>query len=294
MRPDGSHVVALTEGMETIARTEWSPDGTRLAVQCCTGDFGRIFVMNADGGGLAEITVGGRLSSSPPAWSPDSRLVAFDTEEGMSIADVTAGVIRDLPIHGAGPSWSPDGHRIAYFAEREGNLDVFVADSDGRHVRRLTDAAGADHSPQWSPDGRHIAFISERDGDEDVFVMDPDGSHQRDLSRSAAPDEAFEWSPNSAEIIYTSYRHGADPLTIGQGDAEVFVVGIGSGPAENLSRSPATWDGDPTWSPDGSLIAFTIRTGRADLAVMRPDGSGRRLLHGLAGPANDCCPDWRP
>jgi hypothetical protein len=49
------------------------------------------------------------------------------------------------------------------------------------------------------------------------------------------------------------------------------------------------------WAPDGAWIAFTRRTDHGDLYVMRPDGSGQRMLPGFASAEfTDCCPMWRP
>lgn len=135
--------------------------------------------------------------------------------------------------------------------------------------------------------------MSERDDDQDIYVMEADGSEQLDVSRNPWPDDFPAWSPDGRLIAYVAYLNGADPLTIGDGNAEIFVVAADGSDNRNVSRNPA-WDGDPSWSPDGSEIAFTRRTDHAQVHVMRPDGSSERDLPGLPGTANDCCPAWRP
>src|SRR5262245_53842805 len=62
-----------------------------------------------------------------------------------------------------GPAWSPDGSRIAFYSGRDGNLEVYVMDADGKRQRRLTRNPRQDGLPSWSPDGRSIAFTSSRD-----------------------------------------------------------------------------------------------------------------------------------
>ena len=178
----------------------------------------------------------------------------------------------------------PDGARIAYFAERDGNLDIYSAAADGTDEVRLTEDPAADHSPVWSPDGGSIAFVSERDGDQDIVVMDADGSDERDVSGNAVPDDFPAWSPDGGAIAFVSYLGGADPLTIGDGNAEIFVVTPDGTDRRNISRNPA-WDGDPAWSPDGTQLVFTRRADHGELYLMAPDGSGQRRLRG--------CPERR-
>jgi Tol biopolymer transport system component len=296
MAPDGRKPIAVTDGMETIAQPFWSPDGKRMVVECCASAPGRLYLLDGPGAEPVELASGiGEVTA--PAWSPDGETIAFEsTDDGsVSVIDVGGGE-PGAPVElfpGAGPSWSPDGSRIAYFAEVDGNLDIYSAASDGTDVTRLTDDPAADYSPVWSPAGGRIAFVSERDGDQDVFVMATDGSDQTDVSSNGVVDDFPAWSPDGRSIAFVSYLHGADPFTIGEGDAEIFVVRVSGGDAVAVSRNRA-WDGDPAWSPDGRWIVFTRRTDHAEIYVMRPDGSDQRHLRGLGGIANDCCPAWRP
>jgi Tol biopolymer transport system component len=294
---EGRELTEVTRGLETIAQPYWSPDGSRLVVACCTSEHGRLLLFAGPGTEPVDIAPG-IAGASHPTWAPDGSQILFEsTEDGsLYVVDVTtgsAGSPRPLGIDGAGPSWSPDGTRIAYFADRDGNLDIYSAASDGSDEVRLTDDPAADHSPAWSPDGGSIAFVSERGGDQDIVVMEADGSDERDVSLNAVPDDFPAWSPDGGTIAFVSYLGGADPLTIGDGNAEIFVVAPDGTNPRNVSRHPA-WDGDPAWSPDGAELVFTRRTDHAELYLMAPDGSGQRRLRGLPGAANDCCAAWRP
>jgi Tol biopolymer transport system component len=296
MAPDGREVTPVTEGMETIAQPFWSPDGTRLVVACCASGPGTLFLLDGPGAEPIELAPGVEEATSP-AWSPDGSRIAFESVSTRSIFVVdVAGATPGAPVEllpGAGPSWSPDASRIAYFAEVDGNTDIFSASSHGTDVTRLTDDPGPDYSPRWSPDGERIAFVSERDGDQDIVVMAADGSGEIDVSDDPDVDDAPAWSPDGGSIAFVAYLHGADPFTIGQGDAEIFVVNADGSHKVDLSRNHA-WDGDPAWSSDGRSIAFTRRTDHAQIFVMRADGNDQRRLRGVDGLANDCCPAWRP
>ena len=49
------------------------------------------------------------------------------------------------------PAWSPDGSRIVFASTRDGDFDIYVMDADGGNVRQLTDDPGSDGFPDWSP-----------------------------------------------------------------------------------------------------------------------------------------------
>jgi TolB protein len=295
MRADGSQAHGLTSRQETVAQPFWSPDGSRLAVECCSFSQNTILVVNADGTGLREIS-GGVPDATAPAWSPDGSAIAFASSSQRAIYVVDVDAAHPAPrrlVAGAGPTWSPDGGAIAFFRKVDGNTDVFAVDVARGEVTRLTTAPEPDYSPVWSPDGRRIAFLTDRGGDEDVWTMAPDGTGQVDVSRDDDPDEGVAWAPGGDRLVYVAYLAGADPHSIGIGDAELDVVAPDGTGRRDVTRSPA-WEGDPAWSPDGTLIAFTRRTDHAEIFTIRPNGTGERFLRGTEGTANDCCAAWRP
>jgi Tol biopolymer transport system component len=298
MTPDGREVTPITEGTETIAQPFWSPDGTRMVVACCASGPGTLFLIDGPGAEPIELAPG-IDDASKPAWSPDGSRIADRVRVEPDPQPLRRRRRRRHAVRTGRasprrrPSWSPDGSRIAYFAEVDGNTDIYSASSDGSDVTRLTDDPAPEYSPRWSPDGERIAFISERDGDQDIVVMAAGGGDQVDVSDNHDVDDAPTWSPDGGSIAFVAYLHGADPFMIGQGDAEIFVVSADGSHKVDVSRNNA-WDGDPAWSPDGRSIAFTRRTDHAQIFVMRADGNDQRRLHGVDGSANDCCPSWRP
>ena len=81
---------------------------------------------------------------------------------------------------------------------RDGNSEIYVVNSDGGGLRRLTRNAGPDLAPAWSPDGRRIAFAGSRG----IHVMNADGSGQRNLMRKPTPTSRPTFSPDGRRIAF--------------------------------------------------------------------------------------------
>ena len=128
----------------------WSPDGSQIAFASTRPFNGswHVWVMNADGSGLRQLTGG---FSTSPAWSPDGTRIAYlDAGAGISVVPVEGGNAQRVTQPHADttderPAWSPDGTKLA-FARRQtfGNdPQLYVVDADGSNERQLTTTEGA-------------------------------------------------------------------------------------------------------------------------------------------------------
>ena len=182
------------------------------------------------------------------------------------------------------------------------NDDIYVMDTDGTNVRRLTYHPAIDVLPCWSPDGRQIAFSSLRDDGPgvyniEVYVMNSDGTNIQRLTHHPREDVAFSWSPDGKQLAFVSERDS---------NFEIYVMTPDGANLRNLTRHPSI-DTQPSWSPDGSQIAFASNRRRffeehgefsgKDIYVMNADGSGVRRLtgrHGAPRKESDTHPCWSP
>ncbi|HZI99985.1 MAG TPA: hypothetical protein VFD22_04935, partial [Gemmatimonadaceae bacterium] len=167
------------------------------------------------------------------------------------------------------PQWSPDGTRIAFARSRDPeepteffsptNSDIYMMNADGSNVVQLTQG-GTDWHPAWSPDGRKIAYAGWKNGYAVISVLDL--SSGSNTSSTVGYDVGFNtdpaWLPGGHYITFSSdwYLPDFAPL--------IFQVRADGSEAPTLFF-PATFDvsnstsyrlGQPSWSPDGSRIAF--------------------------------------
>ena len=141
-----------------------------------------------------------------------------------------------------------------------------------------------------------IAFVSKRDGNFEIYVMDNDGGNPRRLTNNPAKDLAPSWSPDGKRIAFISDRDGHPDRAPGWFTDEIYVMDADGGNEQNLTNHPSD-DRSPSWSPDGTRIAFQSyrdndRNHNIEIYVMAADGSNlQRLTNNLAA---DEDPAWSP
>ena len=257
INPDGSGEQVLTNHPARDGDPSWSPDGTKIAFESLRNNGSEVWVMNADGTGLKQLTFNGPAEDRGTAWSPDGTQIAFHSAR--------------FPVTNPPPG---SGHSA---------LEIFKMNADGSNQVRLTNNAFQDSLPSWSPDGSKIAFTSNRDGDFEIYVMNADGSNQTRLTNSPGEDAHPMWSPDGSKIVFHSRRSG---------NLDIFVMNADGTGVTQLTNTP-TFEFFPVWSPDGTKITFTgntIDTTNFNVYVMNADGSG--ITQVTTDPGFDGRCDW--
>jgi len=261
----------------------WSPDGTRIAFDRYYKDGdgryfrGHIFVVDADGGRLVQLTAEAAWDGHP-TYSPDGARIFFesdrDAEDVLYAVPAAGGEIEKIAVIGSGGfvSLSPDGSRVLYYSNRDGNADIYVHDLARRFDTKLTDNTYPDYNPSWHPDGASIVFHSVIDGKGIPRLMRADGTGTRTLIDGWGEDATF--SPDGSRIAFNSDRDG---------DWEVLTANADGDDVRQVTHGESR-DFSPAWSPDGGRLAFVSdRTGRHEIFVINVDGTGLMQLTGTGG-----------
>jgi Tol biopolymer transport system component len=224
MNPDGTGVTNVTNSTDQEIDEIWSPDGSQLAFAKCAGAcevfFTEIFVINANGSGLKQLTHGGGFLG---AWSPDGKRIAFVRDGvGILIMNADGSGVTPTNQNGRPTAWSPNGKQILFQSDRDGDNDFYLMNVDGSGVTQITNDPASDEGDfaGWSPDGRRIVFSSRRDGgDLDIFTMNPDGSGVTQLTHNDfIEDDDPVWAPDGKHIAFHSTRPGTEEIFVMNAD----------------------------------------------------------------------------
>lgn len=190
---------------------------------------------------------------------------------------------------------------ISYTSDKRGSYDIWVVKPDGSDPRRITQLPGDEGAHSWSPNGKQVVFSRQVNGDpEHLWIMNADGSHLRQLTDGPGEETEPAWSPNGGRIAFV--RIAEDSNDDGEfnswlDDSEIWVQDLETGDRHRLAPnspspyryleedncSPST-DWLPTWSSDGSQIAFgSNRRGApdrcaSDIWIVKADGTNLQRL----------------
>jgi len=269
---------AIVGGPEADSRPVYSPDGTRIAFgRALAGDAtsGVLFVADADGRGLVQVTPTPLRNLSGWSFSPDGRSVVAIASAGLGQEIVIAasdgsGAPKEYPTFATlddGPAqYRADGSEIMFIG-REAGMDrrgVYAIDPTTGTVRTIVAPLAAPrdiHGANWSPDGGHIAYgeydptagpISAR-----THVVAADGTGDRlvDTDPRAVASSGLTWANDGTRLLIDRSYSDTDTRTvIVPVDGSSTGVEIGCPPAEITADCVVAW----SWSPDDRQLLGTV------------------------------------
>ena len=135
---------------------------------------------------------------------------------------------------------------------------ICIMNADGTGRRQLTDHQATAFYASLSPDGQTVYFSSRETGTYEIYSIDINGNGLQRLTNGIGTLYAPELSPDSQRIVFTNNGNG------------LWVMDADGGNPHAISFRD---DIDPTWSPDGSMIAFaSSRSGKRQLHIMNANG----------------------
>ena len=215
------------------------------------------------------------ISESGPKLNRRKRLAVMD-QDGANPVFLTQGDYLVLT-----PRFNPTAQMIAYMSYIQDRPRVYLFDLETGRQEVLGNFPNMTFSPRFSPDGKSVVMALENNGNSDIYLMDLATRTTKRLTNDPGIDTAPSFSPDGRQITFESSRGGTQQIYVMNADgSNVRRISFGQG------RS-----GTPVWSPRGDLIAFTRIADNFHVGVMRPDGSGERLL---TSGWQDEGPTWAP
>lgn len=251
-----------------LARIEKMQESVVLAGEPVATEFYGIAVsqdrpelLDAINAGLSQIRENGRYDRIYADWFAAPKPAAIATPVSPSTSEKA---------------------KIAFLSMRDGDdLELYVMDADGSHVVRLTDNDIGEQYVSWSPDGTMLACYAHGGphGRSGLWVIRADGGGLEDLDIVGATPS---WSPDGKTIIYYNRDFA---LAVAHAD------GTGERLFSSLNLGPSFY---PSWSPNGTKVAFLAERSSANKNAYVLDADGTHLVPLHVKESRDSRPIWSP
>jgi TolB protein len=225
-----------------------------------------------------------------PAWSPDSRRLAYVSFEGnrssVFIQTLRTGnriqVSSKPGINGA-PAFSPDGRKLVLtLGGVDGNLDIHVLDINSKQTKRLTTHRAIDTEGSWSPDGRYIYFTSDRSGGPQVYRVSVNGGQAERVTFDGSYNARPRLSPDGSKLAMVHLEDGNYRIAVMDLERKDLLI-----------LSAGRQDESPSFAPNSDTLIYATRQQRNGvLESVTADGLIRQRLTSGEGDVRE--PVWSP
>jgi Tol biopolymer transport system component len=284
-----SPIRQLTDTTATNVRPALSADGKSIAFQSNRDGPYHIFVMNADGSNVRQLTSGDDKDDRHPSWSPDGKLIAFDSGDALNreiwvveVASKNRTQVTKLGMTTQFPSFSPDGRSIAFFNYNRGTMDLWTVGIDGNNAAAVTKQLATEsnsqctfacHAARWSPDGSRMAFSDGNNARVLLMASLASGS----ITPISPVDEKshFPVFLSDGRIVYVT-----EHVTLDQSYTVLWIVDPNNMTSARIQLADNIQAQGPfELNKDGSELLFSSpRSGNFEIYAVTLDAAGKAAL----------------
>lgn len=188
------------------------------------------------------------------------------------------------------PRWSPDASLIAFtcYVRAYGALrpEICLYSLDLGKLAAFPRSPGSNSAPAWSPDGSALAFSSSMHGSPEVYSCDANGGRAKQLTFSAGVNTSPSWNPKTGQTIAFVSDRGGSP--------QLYLMNADGSNVEKLDVPDMGYVVDPSWAPNGQLLAFSWRrpNGNYDIYIM--EVATRHIVQLTRDAGRNERPSWAP
>jgi Tol biopolymer transport system component len=298
LEPDGSAVSLTPTALEYAGEPVWATTQRNLfAIKGRRGMNYAISVVDVQTGSALELLPNHATDAGDPNWSPRANFVAAtyavsgatpeDRRVNLVWHNLQSGKTQTLAdefLSVYNLAWSDDEHYLAYVAWRAGGTSLEMLDTATGDDQTLLKHVDSVESITYNPDAQNFVVVW-RDGQQ-PFYQEVAWNDTASPALALTPStfrRSYFWSADGEVLLVKSFYRGKTSYTDGEGVTRIYgthyetlLMTTKAGKARILAENLIGL-GNPNWSPDGKLMAYTQWTKERELSLRITDAAGNEL-----------------
>jgi Tol biopolymer transport system component len=262
-----------------------------------TNGTAEIYTINPSGGGKTQITHNNTDEFSL-SYSPNGKKIVFVSgyvNEELYTIDASGGGKTQLTHNNKAdfdPSYSPNGKKIVFVSGDGNDGELYTIDVRTGHRVQLTHNNTDDYDPSYSPNGKKIVYVS---GDganaSELYTIDASGGGRTQITHNNKADYDPSYSPDGKRIVYEGSDTFGD-LNVEKAESDIYTIKAGGGDKTHVTNTDNVDEFEPSYSPDGKKIAYTVYKGNAGELYTIDVGRGGKTNLTNTDNVDEYMPSW--